>query len=313
MGVAKWLKGKNGKFLGSIGVGKQAVPASNEVPPVPFILGDPRVTGMPGLDSMYNQYAATRPDLATSFRNALSTVEDSTDRYGIPVSDNINLQVAAAQYAAVDAGQVEVLQEAKNAVTAGDLRLANRLLDAAEEGRKKRDLETAGTDTYTVTKALEHYDKNDYERIEAHMEEFRTAATTPFTVRGYNGEPDTVYPFSAIAAGTALGNVASIIDAGRYQQNDYRLPAQKKDVYSETFMEEARKLASIQYVSPHPEQPQYPHSDYYNFLDKVNGFHRQSHALVRHKIDKLLGIAQTVARNNSPQYKQYLRDLPKWD
>lgn len=302
MGVAKWIKGKNGKFLGSIGIGKNTTPTYLPPAPVGFNPSPEALNGVDFLSQSYEQYLANRPTDAQYFEQAVHALENTTDRFGGTVQEKINFKVAAEKYAESEDGQIAVLQKADEYLRAGKINDAADLVDAATRARAIQDIKALGTDKRTANQMLKNYEPNTYDRVETAIAEFRRAAVTPHHVQAFGDQPERTYPFNPIAAGEALSRVASLVEQTRYTGTDYTLPVQLKDVYSEHLVEGARKLAGIRYAAEHPGQPQYVHGDYSTFIDKVERAHAASYGVLRYKIDRQLSAAQQVKNLNSPNF-----------
>jgi hypothetical protein len=310
MGITKWIKGRNGKFLGSIGAGKNTTPTDLPQAPAGFpgspTTPDGTINGYPPYGQSYEQYLATRPTDAQYFEQATNELENTDDRFGGTVAEKINFKVAAAKYAESPEGQIAVLEKAQQYLRDGNISRAADLVDAAAEGRTTQDkaAEATGQTQKTANSIIAAYDQNDYDRVETSIAEFRRLARTPHTTPAFLDQPERHYPFNPMTTGEALGRVAGIIDATRYQSTNYNLPVQKSDVYGEHLVEAAHKLSGIRYAQEHPGQPEYVHGDYFNFIDKVENAHRTNYSILNYKITRQLGAAQLAKRLLDPNYGQ---------
>lgn len=308
--MPKWIKGRNGKFLGSIGLGKKNVPVSAPYFPSTQIPGVPDPFHDSGFETAYAEYerlhaqgpAAVYDSYLAKFEETVS--DDMFKRDG-DFSARMSLQHAAEKYAATDEGQVAVLQKALEYAEKGSLEVANTLSDAALAGQKAREA-SLGNDTRMWKMSMYETRPSDFDRIDQAYEEFYEITKTPFHVEGWGDNPSKDYPFNNVAAGEKLAHIAGIIDGARFEKEfdsnrPYGVPM-KKQVFSESLIEEARKLARTRYVPNHPGQEQYPHSDVTNFLTKVRNSQRASRTLVTGRLRNRLTYAQSVlSHNTNPQ------------
>lgn len=303
--MPKWIKGRNGKFLGSIGFGKKNTPTAQTGIPLPPPPGIPGVTNPnDSYDGVWNAYQTvtlTDPDGKDYFSN-LEKVKNGQGNFSATFIDEQNLKYAATQYAALGHDeQSQVLTEARDAAKNGNLKLANLLYDASIDGEAHYDRMTSGYGT-KISQFIYDSMKNGYDRADEATDEFYRLLNVPFTTSGWDGNPPKTYPFHGGDVAKQLSIVAGHVESATYEKEfDSRrgLEPMKKKVYPDELIKEAKKYADIHMVTGEPGQEQYARSEYTNFLDKVRNCHRNSQQLVTLRIDNRLRAAQSAIAHDA--------------
>lgn len=305
--MPKWLRGKNGKFAGSIGDGKSAVPTSAVVPGQGIRTRSARIEAARQADYQRQweqmQRASNTPGNAGSsepnaadmaaFREALE--KSSSGDF----QDRLALRQRAETVASTRQGQVEVLRAAEEAAQRpGGLATANTLMDAAATGRKAHDAAVAAQD-WSGRVAAPLYGssngapKTHFDYTDDAVEDFQRAGSTPTTVPAAGNSPAKELQFNPKDTEDALVRVAGGVLYGKTESRD--LVPSAEEVYPAELRDRARKYASGPGLVSDPRDSRYIRADVAQFVTDVRESQRKSAPLVRERVRVELRRAESIA------------------
>lgn len=299
--MGRWIKGKDGKFVGSVGDGKTQVPSTGRRVAAMFGFGTTdQGTTQTAVPDLYEQWKASQPPARDTYAAAAGKADLVGRNLGADFSAQQALRHAAEQYSASDEGQVKVLTDAVAAARDGNLRRANILLEAAEKGRAARDAEVAGNpDLWRMSTFIERMEPTQFDRVDQAISDFHTACSTPVQVPPAGNEPGTTLPYSGTRAAEAIQRVAGAVTSSSSSSPSSLLPS-AREVYGSALAEEGVKFSGISYCHPERGQEQYAAREYHDFVRKVDEAHKGNRQLVIYRAERLLRAAESVAYHNSP-------------